>query len=255
MARAAVLRSSRRGICYLRSREGPIASRAEGTGALPRCAFLLDVDNTLIDNDRVKVHLEGRIEHLVGPVAASRFWATYEQVRVEHDYVDLPLTLARFVAELPEERNYCLVASLILCYPYDASLYIGSLRTIETLREWGVVAILSDGDPVFQPAKIARSGLAQAVDGPVLIYRHKEKKLADVRRRVPAQKYVLVDDKPGILFAAKRVMGKDLVTVHVRQGKYSNSPDPRGGADIQVDSIAAVAQLDWDTVLSPNHSP
>ena len=233
--------------------KGIIARRAEGTGAVPRCAFLLDVD--LIDNDRGKAHLEGRIEHLVGPVAAARFWAIYEQVRVEQDYVDLPLTLARFVDELPEERNYCLVASLILCYPYDASLYIGSLRTIETLRERGVVAILSDGDPVFQPAKIARSGLAQAIDGPVLIYRHKEKELADVRRRVPAQKYVLIDDKPGILFAAKRVMGEDLVTVHVRQGKYSSSPDPQGGADVQVDSIAAVAQLDWNTSLAPSQAP
>ncbi len=183
-------------------------------------AVLLDVDNTLIDNDRVKGDLEARIEQLVGPERAAQFWSAYEEVRRQRDYVDFPHTLGRFSSAFPDERKFPQLAALVLCYPYDACLYPGALKAIAHLRTIGTVGILSDGDPVFQPAKIARAGLADAVDE-VLVFSHKEEHLDEVGRRIPADLYVLIDDKPRILSAVKERMGDRLLTLHVCQGKYA----------------------------------
>ena len=136
--------------------------------------FLLDVDNTLIDNDRVKADLQTQIVRLVGTEGGARFWVLYDEVRREQDYVDFPRTLQRFRDEFPDERGFAQLASLLLCYPYERCLFPGALEAVAHLKTLGSVAILSDGDPVFQPAKIARAGLAEAVDGNVLIYAHKE---------------------------------------------------------------------------------
>ncbi|GAC1314222.1 MAG: hypothetical protein NVSMB2_03320 [Chloroflexota bacterium] len=215
---------------------------ANGSGSL---AFLFDVDNTLIDNDGVKADLQVQIERLVGPDRGARFWALYEEVRCEQDYVDFPRTLERFHAAFPDERQFGHIASLLLCYPYERSMYAGAREAIAHAKRLGSVAILSDGDPVFQPAKIARAGLANAVDNNVLVYVHKEEHLDEVLRRFPAERYVIVDDKPRVLAAVKSVLGERLVTLHVRQGKYAQvaehelSPAP----DMTIEAIADVQHL------------
>lgn len=139
-----------------------------------RLVFLLDVDNTLIDNDRVKIDLQAQIERLVGSDRGARFWVFYEEVRREQDYVDFPRTLERFRAAFPDEPGFAQLASTLLCYPYERWLFPGALEAIAHLKTFGEVAIVSDGDPVFQPAKIARAGLAEAFNNRVLIYVHKE---------------------------------------------------------------------------------
>jgi len=212
---------------------------------LDSLAFLLDVDNTLIDNDRVKADLEAEIERLVGGVRAHDFWLSYEEVRRERDYVDFPYALARFRMAFPEEPNFPQLAARVLFYPYESCLYPGAREAVSHLRSVGTVAILSDGDPVFQPAKIARAGLADAVGGKVLVFAHKEEHLEEVQRRIGAQRLVLVDDKPRILAAAKARLGEHLTTLHVCQGKYSHAAEheayPR--ADIEVEAIADLLGL------------
>ncbi len=207
-------------------------------------AFLLDVDNTLIDNDHVKADMEARIEQLIGPERSRAFWSLYEEVRRQYDYVDFPHTLERFRSAFSEERRFPQLAALVLAYPYDACLYPWALETLAHLRSMAAVAILSDGDPVFQPAKIARAGLADAVDE-VLIFAHKEEHLNDVRRQIPADRYVLVDDKPRILAAAKERLADRLVTLHVCQGKYAHAQEHRlyPAADIEVEAIGDLRSL------------
>jgi FMN phosphatase YigB (HAD superfamily) len=216
---------------------------------MPELAFLLDVDNTLIDNDRVKVDLRQDIDSLVGPERGRLFWDLYEEVRDEVDYVDLPRTLERFSRACPEERGFPAMAALILGYPFERSLYPGALDAVAHLRTLGTVVILSDGDPVFQPAKVARSGIAAAAGGNVLIYPHKEQHIDEVRRRFPAGRYVLVDDKARILGQ----MGPGIVTVHVRQG--SHAAEPHGErADFELDRIADISRLGAEDFLAAARS-
>jgi FMN phosphatase YigB (HAD superfamily) len=208
-------------------------------------AFLLDVDNTLLDNDQAKRDLQVQLEQLVGAQRGERFWELYEEVRREADYVDFPLTLRRFQATFPDERRFPHLAALLLCYPYERWLFPGALEAIAHLKTLGSVAIVSDGDPVFQPAKIARAGLAEAVDNNVLIYVHKEQHLDEVTRRLPAERYVLVDDKPLILARAKARLGKRLITLHVRQGTYAHAAehDTSPAPDREVRAIAELRAL------------
>lgn len=204
-----------------------------------RLVFLLDVDNTLRDNDRVKVDLSERIRQLLGAGTASAFWSIYEAVRRDGDYVDFPRTLERFGDAFPDARAHPQVCALVLGYPFERVVFPGAIEAIEHLRELGTTAIHSDGDPVYQPATIGRAGLADAVGGPVLIYAHKEQQLADVQRRLPADHYVLIDDKPRLLVAAKAILGDRLTTVLVCQGTYANAAahHDKGPADIEVDGI------------------
>jgi FMN phosphatase YigB (HAD superfamily) len=207
-------------------------------------ALLLDVDNTLLDNDKAKADLEEQVYCLLGSERCRYFWEVYEQVRRECDFVDFPRTLAEFRSAFPDERSFPHLAALVLCYPYEDCLFPGALQTVGYLKSIGTVAILSDGDPVFQPAKIARAGLAAAVDDNVLIYAHKELHLDDVTHRLRADRYVLVDDKPRILAAAKARLADRLVTVHVRHGRYAGEEDksyPR--SDLTVDDIADLRDL------------
>lgn len=205
-----------------------------------RLVFLFDVDNTLIDNDGVKADLQTQIESLVGADRGARFWALYEEVRAEQDYVDVPRTLEHFKAAFPGERHFAQVAALLLCYPYERSLYAGAHEAVAHVKRLGAVAILSDGDPVFQPAKIARAGLADAVDNNVLVYAHKEQHLDEVLQQFPAERYVIVDDKPRVLAAIKSLLGEQVLTLHVRQGKYAYAAenDLSPAPDIRVEAIA-----------------
>jgi FMN phosphatase YigB (HAD superfamily) len=208
-------------------------------------AFLLDVDNTLIDNDQVKDHLVAEIRRLVGDERADAFWSIYEEVREELDYVDMAHTLGRFRAAYPDERHFPQVAGLVVGYPYDTALYPRALEVVQHLKSLGQVAILSDGDPVFQPAKIARSGLAESVDSNVFVYTHKEERLDDVAAQLAADIYVLIDDKPTVLRAAKVFMPDRLVTVHIRQGKYAQAHDGNAPAgDLEVGEVADLLRLD-----------
>jgi FMN phosphatase YigB (HAD superfamily) len=214
--------------------------------------FLLDVDNTLIDNDQVKLELQHEIARLLGPEHGDVFWELYEQVRHERDYVDFPATLERYAERYPEERRFPHVAQLVLCCPYERWLYPDTLATIAYLRTLGTVAILSDGDPVFQPAKIARAGLADAVDDNILIYAHKEQHLDEVRRRYPGIRHVFVDDKPGILARVKSQLGEQAVTLFVDQGKYAHGADrdARPAPDLAVETIAEVRRFRREDFLA-----
>lgn len=216
-----------------------------------KLAFLFDVDNTLLDNDGVKHLLRAEIEGLVGPELARHFWRLYEEVRQLHDYVDLPHTLETFARAYPEAPNFATLANTVLCHDYRSSLYPGALEAIRHLQDFGLVAILSDGDPVFQPAKIARAGLAAAVGDSVLIYAHKEQHLAEVERRLPAERYVLVDDKPRILHEIKQRWGERVTTVHVCQGRYAHAEehDRYAPADIELQGIGDLVKLSRDDFM------
>jgi FMN phosphatase YigB (HAD superfamily) len=206
--------------------------------------FLFDVDNTLLDNDRVKEDLERRSEAFVGLAHDERFWELYEEVRRERDYVDFPETLRRYRAAFPDDPKFPHLAALVLCYPYREAVYPGAFEALAHLRAFGRLAIVSDGDPVFQPAKIARAGLATAVDDNVLIYTHKEEQIDDVLARLPARRHVLVDDKKRILQAVKARLGDQVVTVHVRQGKYATAVlESPYTPDLDLASIADLGRL------------
>jgi FMN phosphatase YigB (HAD superfamily) len=210
-------------------------------------AFLFDVDNTLLDNDRVKLDIERRSEGFVGLENDARFWELYEDVRRERDYVDFPETLRRYRKDFPDDAKFPHLAAMVLCYPYHEAVYSGAFEALNHLRAFGPLAIVSDGDPVFQPAKIARAGLAGAVDDNVFIYSHKERHMDEVLARLPARRHVLVDDKKRILQAVKEQLGDRIVTVHVRQGKYAAVKLPRPyDADIDLASIADLRALGRD---------
>jgi len=226
---------------------------AEGSSREPEIVFLLDVDNTLLDNDRVRGDLAAQIRELVDDERAERFWFIYEQVRDERDFVDYPWTLARFHAAYPDERAYPEIARIVLSHPYENYLFPRVRETLAHLRQLGRVVILSDGDPVYQPAKIARAGLHAAAEGNVLVFAHKEAHLGDVQRLFPAPRYALVDDKPRVLAAAKDVLGERLVTVHVCQGKYAHAEEHRTypDADRTYETIGELAGVTLHDLLLP----
>ncbi len=216
----------------------------------PPLAFLFDVDNTLLDNDRVKGDLVTATEKLVGPERGRRFWELYEDVRREHDHVDLPHTLGRFSREFPEELSFASLADAVLSYPYRSAVYPRGHDALRHAGRTGPVAILSDGDPVYQPAKIARAGFTDVMAGPVLVFDHKEDHLEEVLQRVPAQRYVLIDDKPRILAAVRDRLGDRVTTLHVCQGKYAHAEEHAKypDADRTIDAIADILDLDLTTL-------
>jgi FMN phosphatase YigB (HAD superfamily) len=184
--------------------------------------FLLDVDNTLLDNDRVASDLHRHMEREFGKDRAQRYWQIFEQLRGELGYADYLGALQRYRQENQHEAGLLHVSSFLVDYPFANRLYPQSLDVIEHLRQFGPAVILSDGDVVFQPRKVERSGLFDAVEGNVLIYIHKEMELADVERRYPARHYVMVDDKVRILAAMKKSWDAKLTTVFPRQGHYAH---------------------------------
>jgi FMN phosphatase YigB (HAD superfamily) len=200
-------------------------------------AFLLDVDNTLLDNDRVKADIRRAIADLVSSDRASRFWSMYEEVRADEGIVNFPETLRRFRRAFPDEPRTKEVDRVVLSVPFERYPYPQAHEVIERLWSLGDVAIVSDGDRVFQPAKIARAGLLLATRGNVLVYEHKEDHLAEVQRRFPAGHYVHVDDRAALLARTKDGLGSRATTIHVRQGHYSAEPPSGPSPDIAVDHI------------------
>ena len=192
---------------------------------LARTLFLVDVDNTLLDNDRIVAELRDTIVREVGAAKAERYWSIFEQCRHELGYADYLGALQRFRAEDPYDLKLTPISSFLLNYPFRERVYPGAIDAVKHLSQWGTTVILTDGDVVFQPLKIERSGLGEAFGGRELIYVHKEKELAEVERRFPADRYVLVDDKIRILTQVKAVWGDRVTTVFPRQGHYAMDSD------------------------------
>ena len=184
--------------------------------------FLVDVDNTLVDNDHIQADLKRHLEREFGAATRDRYWELLEQLFTELGYRDYLGALQRYRAEHPRDIHLLSMSSYLVDYPFANRLYPQALDVLERFRGWGPTVILSDGDVVFQPRKVERSGISEVVDGNVLIYIHKEEELKDVEQRFPAQHYVLVDDKPRILAAVKAIWGSRVTTVMPRQGQYAN---------------------------------
>ena len=186
--------------------------------------FLVDCDNTLLDNDRVQGDLRDHLAREFGADSRDRYWAIFESLRSELGYADYLGALQRYRLGDMNDPRLLLMSSYLVDYPFADRLYEGALASLAHLRRLGPVVILSDGDVVFQPRKIQRSGLWEAVDGHVLIYIHKEQMLDAVAQRYPARHYVMIDDKLRILAAMKYAWGDRLVTVFARQGHYAFDP-------------------------------
>jgi FMN phosphatase YigB (HAD superfamily) len=183
--------------------------------------FLFDVDNTLLDNDRVTADLRKFLEQEVGHERSECYWLIFENLRRELGYADYLGALQRYRLEYPYESHLLAVSTYLVNYPFANRLFPNSLDVLERFKQFGTVVILTDGDVVFQPRKIERSGLFEAVDENILIYIHKEHELADVERRFPARHYVLVDDKIRILAEIKKRWGEMVTTVFTKQGHYA----------------------------------
>jgi FMN phosphatase YigB (HAD superfamily) len=215
-----------------------------------KMVVLFDVDNTLLDNDRVTADLKKHLEREVGPDRAQHYWTIFEQLRTELGYADYLGALQRYRREYPHDLHLLTVSRFLVNYPFANRLYPNALDVIEQVKPWGTPAILSDGDVVFQPRKVDCSGLYDAVEGNVMIYVHKEHELADVEQRFPAEHYVLVDDKLRILTAVKLTWGARVTTVFVRQGHYALDPkivSENPAADRTVERIGDLLEFgrDW----------
>jgi FMN phosphatase YigB (HAD superfamily) len=195
-----------------------LSDRATGVASI---IFLLDVDNTLLDNDRFAADLGTKLEQAFGPTERDRYWAIYAQLRDELGYADYLGALQRFRAGLDNNPALLQMSAWLLEYPFAERLYPHALETLAHLRTLGPTVILSDGDVVFQPRKIQHAGLWDALHGEVLIYLHKQQMLVAMQQRYPAAHYVMVDDKPQILADMKQRLGRRLTTVFVRQGHYA----------------------------------
>jgi FMN phosphatase YigB (HAD superfamily) len=186
-----------------------------------KIVFLFDVDNTLLDNDRVIADLTKYLKREVGPERAQCYWTILEQLQTRLGYADYLGALQRYRSEYPHDLGLLAVSRFLINYPFANRLFPNSLDVIERAKQWGAAVLLTDGDVVFQPRKVDRSGLYEAVEGHALIYVHKERELADVEARYPADHYVIVDDKLHILAAVKKLWGRRVTTVFVRQGHYA----------------------------------
>jgi FMN phosphatase YigB (HAD superfamily) len=206
-----------------------------------RTVFLLDVDNTLLDNDSIVGDLGRHLRELFGAECERRYFEIFERRRTELGYADYLGALQQYRVEHARDPRVLELSLFLVDYPFASRLYPGALDLIERLRGRGLPVILSDGDVVFQPRKVARSGLWDAVHGHVLIYIHKEQMLHDVEARYPARHYVLIDDKLRILTAIKQAWGDRVTTVFPRQGHYATDPAILAAypaADITIDRIA-----------------
>ena len=214
--------------------------------------FLFDVDNTLLDNDRVIGDLRRHLEREVGQEHSEHYWEIFEQLRTEIGYADYLGALQRYRIEHPSDPKLLTVSYFLMNYPFANRLYPNSLDVIEHCRQWGRVVILSDGDVVFQPRKVERSGIFEAVEGNVLIYIHKELELDDVVRRYPAEHYVIVDDKLRILAQIKKAWAARVTTVFPRQGHYARDPEILAQyppADISIERIGDLIEYDLPSFL------
>jgi FMN phosphatase YigB (HAD superfamily) len=219
--------------------------------------FLIDVDNTLLDSDRIQFDLRRHLEREFGAARRDRYWAILEQRFTDLGYRDYLGALQQYRVEHPRDAHLLSMSSYLADYPFADRLFPGSLDVLERFRTWGPTVILSDGDVVFQPRKIEHSGIFQAVEGHVLIYIHKEEALDDVERRYPAQRYVLVDDKLRILAAVKKAWGERVTTVFPRQGQHAHDPTIIAEcppADLTVERIADLLNYDLAALLTSQQS-
>ena len=214
--------------------------------------FLFDVDNTLLDNDRVSADLRAHLDAEVGEDCGRRYWELFEELRNELGYADYLGALQRYRDDRPRDLRVLTVAHFLISYPFANRLFPGALDALDHCAAIGTTAILSDGDVVFQPRKISRAGLYDAVGGRVLIYIHKEQELDDVAERLPADHYVLVDDKVRILAAVKATWGSRVTTVWPRQGHYAldvadvaRYPVP----DLTIERIGDLVEHDLDVLV------
>ncbi|HEX4209498.1 MAG TPA: HAD family hydrolase [Candidatus Binataceae bacterium] len=217
-----------------------------------KTVFLFDVDNTLVDNDHVIADLMRHLERDIGHEQQQRYWTLFEELRSQLGYADYLGALQRYRIEQPRDFNILAVSSFLLNYPFANRLFPNSLDVVERCQDFGTTVIVTDGDVVFQPFKISRSGLHEAFDGRVLIYIHKEMELEDIQDRYPADHYVFIDDKVRILAAVKAAWGARVTTVFPRQGHYAvdekevaKYPKP----DFTVERIGALMEVDLPAII------
>lgn len=214
--------------------------------------FLFDVDNTLLDNDRVTEDLKRHLEQHVGHDRQQCYWEFFEQLRSELGYADYLGALQRYRIAYPRDPGLLIVSHFLVNYPFATRLYPDSLDVIDHVKQWGKPVVLSDGDVVFQPLKVERSGIWETIEGNVLIYIHKEQELEDVAKRFPASHYVLIDDKLRILTAVKQIWGERVTTIFPRQGHYARDAKALAAfppADISVDRIGDLLSHDFGAAL------
>ena len=219
---------------------------------MEKAVFLFDVDNTLLDNDRVSKDLRLFLEREVGIERSNRYWEIFEQLRSELGYADYLGALQRYRIEQPYDTHVLAVSTFLINYPFANRLFPNSLDVLDYCKQFGKVVILSDGDVVFQPRKVERSGLYEAVESNILIYIHKEFELHDVERRYPAEHYVLVDDKLRILTAIKKNWGAKVTTVFPRQGHYAFDEKEIAKyppADITIERIGDLLNFDAEQII------
>ena len=220
--------------------------------AAPRVVFLFDVDNTLVDNDRVQADLKEHLAQTYGPATRDRYWDILEELRQELGYVDYLGALERYRVEALHRPEVLRMSSWLVDYPFADRLYPGALDAVKHAQQWGTHVVLSDGDAVFQPRKVERSGIWRAFDGRVLIYIHKEEELDDVARLYPADHYVMIDDKLRILSAVKKIWGERVTTVFPKQGHYALDPEILAEcppADIELAKIGDLVSYDLPALL------
>ena len=223
------------------------------TDATHRIVFLVDVDNTLLDNDRIQADIKTHLAQEYGAACRDRYWAILEDLFTELGYRDYLGALQRYRVEHPQDMHLLSMSSFLVDYPFADRLYPSALDVLALLRGWGPTVLLTDGDVVFQPRKVEQSGLSKAVDSQVLIYIHKELALDDVAARYPAHHYVLVDDKPRILAAVKDAWGDRVTTVLPRQGQYAHDAKTlasSGVPDVTVERIGDLLTCDLASLVA-----
>jgi FMN phosphatase YigB (HAD superfamily) len=221
---------------------------------LEATVFLFDVDNTLLDSDRIEADIGQYLESEYGVAGRERFWAIFEALRGEFGFADYLGAVQRFRLEAIHDSRVLRLAAFLLEYPVASRLYPRALDTLAHVGQWGRTVILSDGDAVLQPRKIRRTGIWDTVAGRVLIYVHKERMLDDVKAHYPAQHYVMIDDKPGVLAAMKKIWGAQLTTVLPRQGRYARTSAGRASiapADMTVEHIADLIDCSYSDFALP----
>ncbi len=222
----------------------PDTAACAAPAATADTVFLFDVDNTLLDNDRVIADLRAHLTETFGSEHAERYWTGFEAIRSELGYADYLGALQRYRVDSDNDPRLLGMSSFLIDYPFASRLYPDALEAVAHVGQWAPTVVLSDGDVVFQPRKVRQSGIWRAFDGRVLIYIHKEAMLADIERRYPARRYVMIDDKLRILTAMKAVWGERLITVFVRQGHYAFDPETirtNPPADLTVEHIGDLA--------------
>jgi FMN phosphatase YigB (HAD superfamily) len=221
--------------------------------AMNQIVFLVDVDNTLLDNDHIQADIKAHLERDYGAACRDRYWAILEDLFVELGYRDYLGALQRYRVEHPQDMQLLSMSSFLVDYPFANRMYPHSLDVLAQLRKWGPTVLLTDGDVVFQPRKVERSGLSEAVSSHVLIYIHKELALDDVEARYPALHYVMVDDKPRILAAVKDAWGDRVTTVFPRQGQYAHDAEALASfavPDVTVDRIGDLLGCDLSSLIT-----